>query len=466
MSAALVIQPPLGIGRLRLVRFASLDDWSPSSSTGNLDFHSEIPLRPLADALQVVRHSIIVQAGTQYHRVTVRINGNGVCRRDTVNGSVIKTKRQFRVSAGQLIMSRIDARNGAFGLIPDDLDGAIVTNDFPVFAVRQDRMLPNYLRLVLSTPRFREYCQTLSKGTTNRQRMDEGTFLSIPIPFPAIEEQAKLIAEERTAFLEAETAESRAREADLQVVRFLEESLGLKPRAEKTRLASNTLHFARFATLERWGEILHGPADVQSGAKFPMVSLRDVIADLQNGWSPKCHDRPASPEEWGVLKLGAVSFGEYNEAANKALPESLQPTPQYEIKANDVLISRANITQYVGACVHVLSTRSRLILCDKIFRVVFKSNSPVDERFLAAVLKIHPVRQQVEKSLTGTSPTMKNISKPALLNLQFPLPPLPEQKRIVTGLERLRAEARAARATAAACREAAAKSFHAALFAQ
>jgi hypothetical protein len=60
---------------------------------------------------------------------------------------------------------------------------------------------------------------------------------------------------------------------------------------------------------------------------------------------------------------------------------------------------------------------------------------------------------------------MKKVTKPTLFNLQFSLLPLPEQKRIVTELERLRAEACAARSTAAVCREAAAKAFHAALFA-
>jgi type I restriction enzyme S subunit len=60
---------------------------------------------------------------------------------------------------------------------------------------------------------------------------------------------------------------------------------------------------------------------------------------------------------------------------------------------------------------------------------------------------------------------MKKVTKPTLFNLRFPLPPLPEQERIVTELDRLRTQARSARATAAASRESAAQAFHAALFA-
>jgi len=464
MSAASINLAPAAFALLRFVRFAALDNWSASSSSGRLGYRSATSIKPLAEALQTVREPITVKDDMEYHRVTVRIHGGGVSRRDTATGKSIKTKRQFRVSAGQLIMSRIDARNGAFGLIPDDLDGAIVTNDFPTFNVIKERMLPDYLRLVVSTPQFREYCQTLSKGTTNRQRMDEATFLSIPIPFPSLQEQAKLVAKVRAAIAKAEAAEVDAEKTDQEAVRFLETSLDLEPTTAKTTFAAAKLHFTRFASLERWGSIFLGASGKKTSAKYPLVRLREVIADLQNGWSPKCHNRPAAADEWGVLKLGAVSFGVYDETANKALPASLTPTPEFELKTNDVLISRANITQYVGACVHVESTRPKLILCDKIFRVISKADSLLNGEFLAAVMKTPSVRSQIENALTGTSPTMKNISKPALLNLEFPLPPLPEQARIVAELDRLRAKARAARGIASALRASANGQFQSALF--
>jgi type I restriction enzyme S subunit len=54
------------------------------------------------------------------------------------------------------------------------------------------------------------------------------------------------------------------------------------------------------------------------------------------------------------------------------------------------------------------------MLCDKIFRVVPLDPSPVDPAFLTEVLRIPDVRRQIESNVTGTSPTMKNISKPAL----------------------------------------------------
>ena len=81
------------------------------------------------------------------------------------------------------------------------------------------------------------------------------------------------------------------------------------------------------------------------------------------------------------------------------------------------------------------------MLCDKIFRVVSREPAPVDMAFLAEILRISVVRRQIEANVTGTSPTMKNISKPALMSLTFPLPPKPEQVVMAKALADARAKA-------------------------
>jgi type I restriction enzyme S subunit len=190
-----------------------------------------------------------------------------------------------------------------------------------------------------------------------------------------------------------------------------------------------------------------------------------VIADLENGWSPKCHDRPATDDEWGVLKLGAVSFGVFDQVQNKALPTTLKPQPRLEITSGQVLISRANITRLVGATAYVGQTRPKLMLCDKIFRCVFHPTSKIDPEFTAEVLRTAGVREQIEANVTGTSPTMKNISKPALLALTFPLPPIETQRALVTALGEARAKAATFRKEAEEVRLDARTTFEAAVYA-
>jgi type I restriction enzyme S subunit len=104
----------------------------------------------------------------------------------------------------------------------------------------------------------------------------------------------------------------------------------------------------------------------------------------------------------------------------------------------------------------------------KLFRVEFLKDSPILPDFLAEVLKTHSVRQQIEAGATGTSPTMKNISKSALLELTFSVPTGPDglkiQERMISNLEAARLDVRDLRAQAAKARTAAWGEFLAAIF--
>jgi restriction endonuclease S subunit len=101
-----------------------------------------------------------------------------VVERCKLVGREIKTRPQFCARAGNLIMSRIDARNGAFGIIPHELDGALVTQDFPMFRIEPSVVLPEYLALVLKSEEFTEICRRSSRGTTNRKRLREDLLLA------------------------------------------------------------------------------------------------------------------------------------------------------------------------------------------------------------------------------------------------------------------------------------------------
>ena len=209
------------------------------------------------------------------------------------------------------------------------------------------------------------------------------------IPLPSLVEQQSIVAAYRAALARAEELERQA-EGDRGEGRKKHSmtALGFEP---PKPLPDRPAFVASFKDLDRWSHegILRGIiGDDNPHSPYPMVQLSAVIADLENGWSPKCHNRPAEDGEWGVLKLGAVSFGTFDQWQNKALPNHFQPRPALEVKTGQILISRANITRLVGAVALVAETRSRLMLCDKIFRVVLFDSSSVDSAFLAEVLRI------------------------------------------------------------------------------
>jgi len=139
---------------------------------------------PLGDFLAQSRNEANLFDDETYKQITVRLYGKGATLRKTSLGAEIRTRPQFLAKAGQLIMSRIDARNGAFSIIPPDLDGAVVSQDFPLFDVNSEIVELDFLPVLLHSHSFLEACKRASRGTTNRKRLKE-TFLlgeSVPVP--------------------------------------------------------------------------------------------------------------------------------------------------------------------------------------------------------------------------------------------------------------------------------------------
>lgn len=150
----------------------------------------------------------------QYKQITARLWGKGLTLRGEVPGTAIAAPRQYCAKAGQFLISRIDARHGAFGIVPAELDGALVSNDFPCFDIDASTVLPHYFEWYSRTSQFVDLCRRASEGSTNRVRMKEEKFLKMTVPLPSLDEQrrivqrldtvAALVAERRRAIEAAE----------------------------------------------------------------------------------------------------------------------------------------------------------------------------------------------------------------------------------------------------------------------
>lgn len=94
------------------------------------------------------------------------------------------------------------------------------------------------------------------------------------------------------------------------------------------------------------------------------VRLECLIDRVEAGKSFGGSSPPAALDEWGIIKVSAMTWGEFRQDQNKAVPPD-RVDPRYEIRTGDLLVSRANTTAYVGAPVLVEKTRPRLLLSDK-----------------------------------------------------------------------------------------------------
>ena len=371
--------------------------------------------------------------------ITVHLNGEISARERTVpyKGGM------FAAYPGDVVFSRIDARNGAIGVLQEGITRAVVTSEFPVFVPVPDRIDGGFVKLVLRTGNFLAALRTKASGTSGRKRITPDAFADLRVPLPPLNEQRAIVAAHRAALARAADLECEADEVEARAMEAFEAALGFGP---PEPLPERPVFIASFKDLDRWSHegILRRIVDGNTAhtSPYPIVQLRDVIADLENGWSPRCINRPAEPDEWGVLKVSAASSGDYREIENKALPGKQMPKKNLEVQAGGILITRASgVAHLVGVAVFVERTREKLMICDKIFRVVGPDDMKVDSRFIVHVLGIHSVRAQIEREFSTRSGMMKNVSKPVLMSLTFPLPPKPEQVVMAKALADARAKA-------------------------
>ena len=350
----------------------------------------------------------------------------------------------FAAYPGDVVFSRIDARNGAIGVLQEGIAKAVVTSEFPVFVPAPDRLDGGFVKLVLRTGNFLVALRLKASGTSGRKRITPDAFADLHIPLPPLDEQRAIVAAHRAALSRAADLEREADEAEARAMEAFEAALGFDPPAP---LPERPVFIASFKDLDRWSHegilrrIVEG--DVAQVSPYPTVRLRDVIADLENGWSPKCLNRPAGENEWGILKLSAVTSGYLKPSENKALPPDTESRPDLEMKGGDVLITRGSgVTRLVGATTFVADEPpGKLMICDLIFRVIFSEASNIDSAFLAATLATTNVRNQIESQRTGAAPMMQKITKSALMSLRLPLPPETEQIALRTTLTDARGHA-------------------------
>ncbi|MEZ9540464.1 restriction endonuclease subunit S [Vibrio sp. 10N.286.48.C11] len=155
----------------------------------------------------------------------------------------------------------------------------------------------------------------------------------------------------------------------------------------------------------------------------------DLVSGLESGVSVNGEDRQLAEGEKGVLKVSAVSYGAFDENAVKAITsgEELKRAKTHP-KKGQIIISRSNTEELVGASAYIESNFDSLFLPDKLWQTIPKTNS--DMKWLSYVLASEHSRYTLSNLATGTSGSMKNITKGELLGLKVSIPPLPEQRKI------------------------------------
>lgn len=158
--------------------------------------------------------------------------------------------------------------------------------------------------------------------------------------------------------------------------------------------------------------------------------LHELVSSLDAGVSVNGEDRQVEHHEAGVLKISAVTSGTFDHSQNKAIRVAERDRAAINPSADRIIVSRCNTEALVGASAYVLCDYPNLYLSDKLWQIEPAKTSPPHMRWLSYWLASQATRGKLSKLATGTSGSMKNITKEQLLALDVPVPPAQEQRRI------------------------------------
>lgn len=297
---------------------------------------------------------------------------------------------------GDLLFNNTNSRDlvGKCAYVGSDLIAGF-SNHMTRVRLDRSRCEPQFVRYQLHrlwrSGFFRDNCTQWVSQAAFGPRMLAG----VSLPLPPLEEQRRIVEVlNRTASVER-----------------------LRARADAALSA-----FAPALFIKMFGDPVENPMG------WEVRPLGDLLDGIAGGWSPKCGDGPLEADQWGVLKLSAVTGGYYNPDEVKVLRDDSEPRPEIEVRAGDILFSRKNTRALVGACAWVEGTPERRMFPDTVFRLDPLRNA-IAPGYLWSVLSLRQMRPSIEALATGAAASMVNISKGRLRTLLVPVPPLPLQTR-------------------------------------
>lgn len=356
--------------------------------------------------------------------------GDGVFRDEKAHISADHFARleKHSIEPGDVLVASLGELLPRACLAPQSLGPAIVKAD--CIRIRPgDAVHPNLLMRALNAPQTREQIGESIKGV-GRPRVNLRDLRGLERPVPPLAEQERIVAAIEEAFSKLDAGEAGLRNVRQHVKRMRDAILAaavtgrLVPQ-DPTDTPAKKLLADLGATPRNGSPLPNG---------WAWATVGDLLHRIEAGKSFASLGRSAGAGEVGVIKVSAMTWGEFRPDENKAIPAGSRLDERWTIHGGDLLFSRANTSDYVGACVVVPRDFPNLILSDKSLRLVPQMN--VDPPWLQTFLRSRPARLQIEVLATGTKESMRNISQAKLREVAIPVPPPEEQVRIVAEVER------------------------------
>lgn len=329
----------------------------------------------------------------RYKRVRVQLHNQGIVLRDTVEGEELRTKQQQAVRAGDLLVAEIDAKVGGFGIVPAELDGAIVSSHYFLYEIGETKCLRGWLDAFIRSGGLED--QVRARGTTNYAAIRPEHVSDFEIPLPPVDEQRRIIARIE------------------EVAARIDEARGLRhDAAEEVETLLTAVSAAVFASRHGWTE----------------AKVGDLCERPQYGYTASAAIEPVGPK---FLRITDIQNGQVNWDTVPFCHCS--DSEQYVLKSNDLVFARTGATTGKS---FLIRNCPKAVFASYLIRLRVKRS--VTPEYLYRYFQTPGYWSQISQEKKGTG--QPNVNGKKLANIRVPIAPPDEQGRIVAYLDGLQAK--------------------------
>ena len=166
---------------------------------------------------------------------------------------------------------------------------------------------------------------------------------------------------------------------------------------------------------------------------WPIVVIGAITKTIDSGWSGNGTQREKKAGEIAVLKVSAVTKGYFIPEECKVLDDQENIKKYVFPQKGDLLFSRANTQEMVGATAIIREDYPELILPDKLWKIRFSDVTNVV--YMKYILSSKAIRKKFSEASTGTSGSMYNVSMEKFKAIQIPMPEISIQNQFASFAE-------------------------------
>jgi type I restriction enzyme S subunit len=416
---------------LNEIRFMSLSNWSVGAILSDKVLYKDgFKLETIGNLIIRNREKEILEDDKAYKQVTIKLYGKGVVQRgdELIFGKDIGTKNQFRVSEGQFIMSKIDARNGAFGIVPAELEGAITTHDFLSYNINTAKILPEFFNLITGTKHFAELCQKASSGTTGRQRVDEKAFLGFRVPVPSIDIQKEIVKQHRNNVEKEKQLRSALIALKNEIDLYLNDKLGIT--IYNSQEPTKRFNVVSFSNLSEWG--INSPMarmrNFYSNLKFRTLPV-SALCKISSGGTPSRSNKQYYGGEVPWIKTGEVRENIITETEEYITELGLKRSSAKLYPKGSLIVAMYGATAGRSAKLGIDATTNQACA------VLHDINS---ELILTDFFWIYLISQIENFKLLASGSAQPNLNASKVANYLVPIPSISEQRQILNDINAIK----------------------------